>query len=130
MTGRIKNPPLTMDCAAQNDCVESKRGSKPGSKHSSNRGRKGLRLTVALLLAGTGVLAYSSGARDSLLKSRDQVADQKFQLERTYNEIDKKIDELEKQKYTISRYLQDCDRALKDIDHALNAQDAAYRAVR
>ncbi len=85
-----------------------------------------LLLTLALITA-TGALAYTSAARSSLLKSRDQVADQRFQLQKAYSDIDRKIDELEKQKFNIGKYLTDCDRTLRDLDHALSAQDAAYR---
>ena len=85
---------------------------------------------VCLLLGGAAASAYMSGARNSLLKSRDQVADQKYQLERAYNDVDRKIAELQQQKYTIGRYLQDCDRTLRDIDRALSSQDAAYRSAR
>lgn len=82
-----------------------------------------------VVLAGAA-WSYSSGARDSLLKSRDQVADQRAQLQSAYSDIDRKIDELQKQKFNIGQYLQDCDRTLRDIDKALSAQDAAYRDMR
>ncbi len=85
---------------------------------------------VVLLLLGGAVFAYTSAARNSLLKSRDQVADQRFQLEKAYADVDQKINQLQQQKYTIGRYLTDCDRALKDIDKALSAQDSAVRGMR
>lgn len=84
-------------------------------------------LVIGLALTAVAAWAYSSNARNSLLKSRDQVADQKFQLQKAYSDVDRKIAELEKQKFAISRYLQDCDRTLHDLDHALSAQDSAYK---
>lgn len=92
--------------------------------------RRTITLALALLLLGGAVFAYTSGARNSLLKSRDQVADQKFQLEKAYRDVDQKIAQLQQQKYTIGRYLTDCDRALKDIDKALSAQDSALKGMR
>jgi septal ring factor EnvC (AmiA/AmiB activator) len=89
-----------------------------------------LTVAMAVVLLGGAVLAYSSGARNSLLRSRDQVADQRSQLERAYSDVDRKIQELQQQKWTLNRYLQDCDRTIKDIDRALSAQDAAYRNAR
>jgi septal ring factor EnvC (AmiA/AmiB activator) len=80
----------------------------------------------AVVLATAAGLAYTSDARNSLLRSRDQVADQRFQLEKAYSEVDRKIQELQQQKYSIGKYLQDCDRTIRDIDKALSAQDAAY----
>jgi septal ring factor EnvC (AmiA/AmiB activator) len=77
-------------------------------------------------IASLSVLAYNSAARDSLLRSRDQVADQRHQLERTYAELDKKIADLQQQKYTVGRYLADCDQTIRDLDRALSAQDSAY----
>ncbi len=91
---------------------------------------RGLAIVLSILAAGGAVFAYNSGARNSLLRSRDQVADQKYQLERAYNDVDRKIAELQQQKWTISRYLSDCDRSLKEIDRALIAQDQAYRDAR
>ena len=89
-------------------------------------------LSVVLIsvMLGGAVLAYSSGARNSLLKSRDQVADQRAQLERAYGEIDRSIQELQQKKSVINRYLRDCDRSISDIDRALNAQDSAVRDMR
>jgi len=75
-------------------------------------------------------MAYSSSARNSLLRSRDQVADQQAQLTRAYNDLDRKIQELQQQKWNLNRYLQDCDRTLREIDRALSAQDSAYRNAR
>lgn len=84
---------------------------------------------VALVLGGA-VAAYTSSARNSLLRSRDEVADQRYQLEKAYNDLGQKIEELQRQQYTIGRYLQDCDRTLREIDRALTAQDSAYRSAR
>ena len=81
---------------------------------------------LCLMLGGAAVLAYSSGARDSLLRSRDAVADQRFQLEKAYREIDQKIADLDRRKQEIGRYLTDCDRTIREIDRSLSAQDAAY----
>lgn len=82
---------------------------------------------VCSAIATVAAIAYTSGARDSLLRSRDQVADQRTQLIRAYNEIDKQIANLQNQKYSINRYLTDCDRNLREIDRMLSAQDDAYR---
>jgi septal ring factor EnvC (AmiA/AmiB activator) len=89
-------------------------------------------MTAAVFIGGVGgvVYAYSSSARNSLLRSRDQVADQRFQLEKACNDVDRKIDELQKQKYNMSRYLQECDRTIREIDRSLNAMDSAYRNTR
>ncbi len=89
-------------------------------------------ISIAAMLAVLGgvVLAYNSAARNSLLKSRDQVADQRAQLERAYRDVDRSIAELQQRKYTIGRYLQDCDRSIKELDRALSAQDAAVRDLR
>jgi septal ring factor EnvC (AmiA/AmiB activator) len=84
-------------------------------------------IVISLLAAKATAVAYTSSARTSLLKSRDQVADQRQNLQRAYNDIDRKIDELQNQKYQIGHYLTDCDKTLKDLDRALNAQDSAYR---
>lgn len=90
--------------------------------------RTSLLIVCSLLLLGAaGAWAYSSGARNSLLKSRDQVADQRYKLERASSEIAGKIQDLQRQKYSIDQYLVDCDRTLKEIDRTLAAQDAAYR---
>ncbi len=83
-------------------------------------------LLVCFLLAAAAI-AYSNGVHDSLLRSRDQVADQRQQLERAYSEVDKKINQLQDQKYSISRYLQECDKTMRDLDKALSAQQSAYR---
>ena len=90
---------------------------------------KGLPLVAVsiILLGAAATWAYSSGARNSLLRSRDQVADQKYKLEQASNEISRKISDLQKQKYTIDQYLVDCDRTLRDLDRTLAAQDQAYR---
>ena len=85
----------------------------------------GLVLLTCLLTIGA-VIAYNNGARNSLLKSRDQVSDQRYQLQQAYNDVDRKISDLQRQKYSISRYLTDCDRSLRDIDRALSAQDQGY----
>lgn len=82
---------------------------------------------LCLILGAAAVWAYTSSARNSLLKSRDQVADQQFQLKKASDEISGKINELQKQKYNIDRYIADCDRTLREIDRALNVQDDAYR---
>ena len=87
-------------------------------------------IALSFLLLGASVLAYSSPARNSLLRSRDSVADQKFQLEKAYDDVDRKIAALQQQKYAIGRYLTDCDRSLRDLDRALSSQDAAYRDIR
>jgi septal ring factor EnvC (AmiA/AmiB activator) len=89
-------------------------------------GKKAWLSTLCLVLGGAAVLAYSSGVRNSLLRSRDQVADQRFHLEKAYSEIDKKIDGLQRQKQEIGRYLQDCDRTIREIDRSLTAHDAAH----
>jgi hypothetical protein len=92
---------------------------------------KRLFLVIICLVAGVAAAwAYSSAARTSLLKSREQVKDQRFQLEKATDEIDRQIVELQKKKYTIDRYLVDCDRTLKDIDKTLNAGDDAYNQMR
>jgi len=75
------------------------------------------------MLAGVAVFAYNSSTRNSLLKSRDQIADQRFQLERACSDVDRKMQELQQQKNTMKHYLQDCDRTIRDIDRALSAQD-------
>ena len=85
---------------------------------------------VFVLILGAGALAYSSAARNSLLRSRDEVSDQRYQLERAYSDVDRKIQELQQQKYSIGRYLRDCDSTLHDIDRALIAEDSAYRDMR
>lgn len=90
-------------------------------------GKKFAMFLVCSALATLAAVAYTSGARDSLLKSRDQVADQRSQLMRAYNEIDKQIANLQNQKYSINRYLADCDRNLREIDRMLSVQDDAYR---
>jgi septal ring factor EnvC (AmiA/AmiB activator) len=90
-------------------------------------------LLIALLfVGGVGgvVFAFSSSARNSLLRSRDEVADQRFQLEKACNDVDRKINELQKQKYTMNHYLQECDRTIREIDRSLNAMDSAYRNMR
>jgi len=87
-------------------------------------------IMICILLGGVAASAYSSAARNSLLKSRDQVADQRYQLEKAYSDVDRAIQELEQKKSTMGRYLQDCDRTLREIDRALSAQDAAYRNMR
>jgi septal ring factor EnvC (AmiA/AmiB activator) len=79
---------------------------------------------------GGVVFAYSSSARNSLLRSRDQVADQRFQLEKACGDVDRKINDLQQQKYNMTRYLQECDRTIREIDRSLNAMDSAYRNVR
>jgi tetratricopeptide (TPR) repeat protein len=84
-------------------------------------------LVLTCLLVGAASFAFSSGARDSLLRSRDQVADQKYQLEKAYNDLDRKIDELQNQKANVGRYLTDADKTLRELDRAISAQDAAYR---
>jgi septal ring factor EnvC (AmiA/AmiB activator) len=84
-------------------------------------------IAVSFLAATLAAMAYQSGARSSLLRSRDQVADQRHNLERAYADIDRKINELQNQKYQIGRYLTDCDRTLRDLDRALASSDAAYR---
>jgi len=91
---------------------------------------KSIVIALALVLLGGAGLAYNSAARNSLLRSRDQVADQRAQLERAYRDVDRKMQELQQQKMTLYRYLQDCDRSIRDLDHALSAQDAVYRDVR
>lgn len=85
---------------------------------------------LACVFLSGAVLAYSSSARNSLLRSRDEIADQRTKIERAYSEVDRKIQELQQQKSTLSHYLQDCDRSIRDIDRALSAQDAAYRDMR
>jgi hypothetical protein len=92
--------------------------------------KRTLLMLMAFVLFAGAAWAYSSAARDSLLRSRDQVADQRFQLEKVYAEQDRRIQELQQQKYTTGRYLQDCDKTLRDLDRALSAQDSAYRSVR
>lgn len=92
--------------------------------------KKTITLLIAFVLFAGATWAYSSGARNSLLRSRDQVADQRGNLEKVYSELDRKIQELQQQKYTTGRYLQDCDRTIRDIDKALSAQDSAYRGSR
>ena len=93
--------------------------------------RRSLALALVTLVAlSAAVWAYTSSARNSLLKSRDQVADQRYQLERAYADLDRKIGELQQQQYNIKRYLTDCDRTLRDIDRALSAEDAGYRNMR
>jgi hypothetical protein len=82
---------------------------------------------ICLCGIGAAALAYNSDARNSLLRSRDEVLYQRAQLERAYSDIDKKIAQLQSQKYAIGRYLTDCDKTLRDLDHALVAQDSAYR---
>ncbi len=82
---------------------------------------------TVFLLSCLAAYAYTSSARNSLLKSRDQVADQRAKLERAYSEIDQKIAQLQDQKYSINRYLQDCDRTIREIDKTLSAQDQTYR---
>lgn len=79
------------------------------------------------VVSSVAAWAYSSDARNSLLKSRDQVADQRAKLQRAYSDIDKKIDELQQQKYSINQYLTDCDRTIRELDRTLAAQDSAYR---
>ncbi len=94
------------------------------------RSKLAIFIAVFSLLLGAAVLAYSSGARDSLLKSRDQVADQRFKLEKAYDEMGVKIRDLQQQQGVIGRYLADCDRSLRELDRALAAQDRAYRDMR
>lgn len=84
-------------------------------------------LASLLIVTSLAALAYSSDVRNSLLKSRDQVVDQRSKLEMAYSDIDKKIDQLQQQKASINRYLQDCDRTIRDLDKTLAAQEAAYR---
>jgi multidrug efflux pump subunit AcrA (membrane-fusion protein) len=92
--------------------------------------RLALCMATVLAILGGVVLAYNSAARNSLLKSRDQVADQRAQLERAYSDVDRTIDQLQEKKFAIGRYLQDCDRSIKELDRALSAQDAAVRDIR
>lgn len=92
--------------------------------------KKTLLVLLAFVSFAAAGWAYSSAARNSLLRSRDQVLDQKAQLERAYTDIDRKIAELQQQKYNAGRYIQDCDRSLRDIDRALNAQESAARDMR
>ncbi len=82
---------------------------------------------LCLSIATAAAIAYTSGARSSLLRSRDQVADQRAQLLSAYNEIDKSIAQLQDKKFAINRYLTDCDRNLREIDRMLEVQDDAYR---
>jgi septal ring factor EnvC (AmiA/AmiB activator) len=82
---------------------------------------------ISFAIATAAAVAFQSAARTSLLKSRDQVADQKQNLERVYSDLDRKIAAMQDQKAQVGRYLTDCDRTLRDLDHALAAQDSAYR---
>jgi septal ring factor EnvC (AmiA/AmiB activator) len=86
-----------------------------------------LAILVCFVMATAAAVAFQSSARNSMLKSRDQVADQKRNLERTYADLDRKIAEMQDQKYKVGRYITDCDRTIHDLDHALAAQDSAYR---
>jgi DNA repair exonuclease SbcCD ATPase subunit len=88
------------------------------------------KLTLAILICAvtaTAAAVADNSARNSMLRSRDQVSEQKHNLERAYADLDRKIDELQNQKYQVGRYLTDCDKTLHDLDHAIAAQDAAFR---
>lgn len=92
--------------------------------------KNAFKLALSVILVAGAVFAYNSDARNSLLRTRDQVADQRAQLERAYSQLDQQIDQLQQKKTAVYHYLQDCDRSIKDLDRALNAQDAAIRDIR
>ncbi|MBX9694357.1 MAG: hypothetical protein K2Z81_18370 [Cyanobacteria bacterium] len=94
--------------------------------------RRGLELSlvIACFLVTGAALAYGNSARNSLLKTRDQVADQRYQLEKAYSDVDRAIQQLQQKKFSIGRYLQDCDRSLRELDRAISAQDKAYNDIR